>query len=317
MVGFDYLYRGLCGMARAHMANTMTGHLGAAVTAGYFFSEDLPNLDQAVYRGVEGELDRILRGEEALTWFDPQKAGITALELFKPFPEEPPQQDKIQTITEALAGNIDSLRESGHNTIFTSIAVRALRDHSMFATPTLIDGIRKLIQGFDSTGPGQGYFGAERGWIRGADVVLSDDTAFPAYKDQTQMAHVVMDELISTAALRRQGFGSLWHVINHAAAITELSRFGYHALAQRGLAAHHQHVRLWRSLPDLEAELGPAQKAAHDPRTPEFWNSGELRRDSARLTHRIKTLYGFYTLARLIDDTEKLKTAEDQLRYLM
>ena len=131
------------------------------------------------------------------------------------------------------------------------------------------------------------------------------------------MANVVMDELIATGSIRRQGFGSLWHVINHAAAITELSRYGYEALAQRGLAAHHQHVRFWRSLPDLEAELGPAEKAGHDPRTAAFWTSGELNRDSARLTHRIKTLYGFYTLARLINDDTKLKQAEDKLRYLM
>ncbi len=317
MVGFEYLYRGLCGMARAHLANNMTGHLGAAVVAGYFFSEDMSNLDAAVYDGIEGELDRILHGEEARTWFDPQKVGITALDLFQPFPDEPPEQKQIDAITEALAGNIDGMRESGHNTIFASIAVRALHDHPTFATPAIIDGIRRLIAGFDKTGPGRGYFGAQRGWIRGADVVLTEDTDFPPYEDQAQMANVVMDELIATAAVRRQGFGSLWHVINHAAAITELSRFGYGSLAQRGLAAHHEHVRLWRSLPDLEAELGPAEKASHDPRTAEFWTGGELRRDSARLTHRIKTLYGFYTLARLIHDPAKLRDAEDQLRYLM
>ena len=146
-------------MARAHLANNMTGHLGAAVVAGYFFSEDLPDLDQAVYHGIEGELDRILRGEEARTWFDPQKVGITAVDLFEPFPDEPPQTEQIETITQALAGNIDGMRESGHNTIFTSIAIRALRDHPDFATPAVIDGIRQLIAGFNDTGPGRGYYG--------------------------------------------------------------------------------------------------------------------------------------------------------------
>jgi hypothetical protein len=315
MVEFEYLYKGLCGMARAHLANNMTGHLGAAVVAGYFCGEDLPDLDNTVYAGIEGELDRIMHGEEK--WFDPNKVGMTAPELFEPMPDGPPQAERIEVITEALAGNIDKTRESGHNVIFTSIAVRALRDHPAFATESIIDGIRLLIAGFNQSGPGRGYYGKEQGWIQGADVVLTEDTDFPPYQDQMDMANVVMDELIATAPMHRQGFGGLWHVINHAAALTELSRFGYENLAKQGLAAHHHHVRLWRSLPDLQEELGPMQKSKQDPRTAEYWKSGELRRDSARLTHRIKTLYGFHALSRLITDAGKRKAAERELLYLM
>jgi hypothetical protein len=36
MIDFDYLYKGICGLANAHQAGTMAGHLGAAVAAGYF-----------------------------------------------------------------------------------------------------------------------------------------------------------------------------------------------------------------------------------------------------------------------------------------
>lgn len=43
MINFQYLYRGLCGLARAHRANPLAGHLGAAVVAGYFFGEDQPD----------------------------------------------------------------------------------------------------------------------------------------------------------------------------------------------------------------------------------------------------------------------------------
>jgi hypothetical protein len=42
-----------------------------------------------------------------------------------------------------------------------------------------------------------------------------------------------------------------------------------------------------------------------------------LKRDEARLTHRIKTLYGFYTLRRFIEDEATRKNAEDSLLYLM
>ena len=96
-----------------------------------------------------------------------------------------------------------------------------------------------------------------------------------------------------------------------------LTRYGFAALARRGLAAHRQHVRLWLTLPDLEEELGVVQASQHDPRTAAYWTTGMLKRDSARLTHRIKTLYGFFTLLRFIEDPAKRKQTEKSLLYLM
>jgi hypothetical protein len=316
MVDFSYLYKGLCGLARAHQANTMAGHLGATLAAGYFFGEEHQNVDERVHAAIEKELDRVVAGEEAF-WFDPKKAGVTIAELFEGFPDERPQTELISTIAQALADNIDKTRESGHNVIFASIALRALHDHSMYATPSIIGGIRKLVAGFNRAGPGQGYYGKDRGWVLGNDVSLEKDDRFPPYRNEAAMVEVVMDELIQTASVRRQGFGGLWHIINHAAALTELSRFGYQELARKGLAAHHHHVRLWRSLPDVEAELGAVPLAQHDAREPEFWTTGSLKRDSARLTHRIKTLYGFFTLVRFVEDDSRRQLAEQKLRYLM
>jgi hypothetical protein len=152
--------------------------------------------------------------------------------------------------------------------------------------------------------------------LNGNQVKLSDDNDFAMYKDIPEMVHVTINELITTAAVRRQGFGGLWHIINHAAGITELGRFGYRELARQALPAHHQHIRLWRSLPDVEAELGALPKSEHDPRQPVYWE-GMLKRDEARLTHRIKTLYGFFTLMRFVEAEETRRKAEDAFRYLM
>ena len=183
----EYFEKGLSGLSRAHLVNPMTGHLGAALVAGYLFSQDHHELDGRVHAGIEKELDRILKGES----------------------------------------------------------------------------------------------------------------------------------VVETAPERRQGFGGLWHIINHAAALIDLSEYGYPNLAQRGLEAHHRHVRLWRSLPNVVDELGAEDPAEHDPCTVVYWESGTLRRDRARLTHRIKTLYGFYRLVDLVDDPTKVQQAEDSLRYLM
>ena len=208
------------------------------------------------------------------------------------------------------------MKQSGHNVIFASIAIRALSDHQDYATPQIVTGIRKLIEGFDNASAGRGYYGKEKGWLNGNQVELSDDNQFPQYDSIAQMVQVTIDELIATAAIRKQGFGGLWHVINHAAAITELDRFGYKDLATQALPAHHQHIRLWRSLPDVGSELGPVVKAEHDPRETVYWH-GMLKRDEARLTHRIKTLYGFYTIRRFIEDDAIRDQSENAFLYLM
>ena len=273
-------------------------------------------MDERVRSGITGELDRILNGEES-TWFNPQEARIAIRELFAPIPSESPQEAGILAIAKALSGNIDKTRQSGHNAIFAAIAIRALHDNTQFATPTIVEGIRRLIEGFDSATPGRGYYGKERGWIEADHMLLQPVDLAPPYTNETELAETVIDELIQGASLPRRGFGGLVHMIDHAAALIELSRYGYKDLARSGLPAHWRHVRLWRSLPSIEEEASPVERAAHDPRTPEYWAIGTLRRDSARLTHRIKTLYGFLTLMRLIEDEAKREEAEEQFLYLM
>jgi hypothetical protein len=316
MIAFDYLYRGLCGLAQAHRASVLSGHLGAAVTAGYFFGEEHPDLDNQVNSAVETQLDRIIAGDEG-TWFNQHKAGITIGELFEPLPEEEPQPDLIGTIAEALAANIDQPRQSGHNVIFASIAIRALKDHPQYATPGVVGGVRRLIAGFNGAVPGRGYYGKERGWISGEKVELPEEPDNQPYVSLHELAEVVIGELIQSASVHRQGFGGLFHLINHAAGLTELSQYGFEDLAHSGLAAHHQHLRLLRSLPDVENELGKLVRAEHDPRTPEYWNEKLSKQWSAQLTHRIKTLYGFHTLLRYVDDEQKRARAREQFLYLM
>ncbi len=316
MVDFEYLQEGIWGLARAHRAGPLAGHLGAAVIAGYFFGEDHADLDSSVHAGIEKELDRIMRGEETV-WFDSEKAGVKIPELFQPFPEERPQEELISTIAKALAGNIEKTRQSGHNVIFAAIAIRALHDHPVYATPSVVGGIRKLIEAFSGAVPGRGYYGKQRGWITGDKVALPVDGDIRPYASAQSMREVVVDEMIRSASVRRRGFGGLHHLINHAAGLTELSQFGYPDLARSGLGAHRHHFRLWRSLPDVQREFGAVERAEHDPQTAKYWTTGTLKRDSARLTHRIKTLYGFFTLLRCIKSSTRRKKALARFLYLM
>lgn len=315
MIAFEYLRKGLIGLANAHKAGTMAGHLGAAVAAGYFFGEDQPGLPEGVFRGVEGELDRIVGGEEAI-WFNARQAGLSPSDLFRPLPDEPPRPEELGTIAEALGRNAGETRQSGHNVIFASIGLRALKDHPDLASPRVIDGIRRLTMGFDNAHAGRGYYGKDQGWKNGNQVDVPPDPSFPPYESIGQMVDVTIGELIASSGVKKQGFGGLWHVINHAAAIAELGRIGFGDLARQAMPAHHHHVRLWRSLPDVEEELGPVIKAEADPRDPDYW-LGMLKRDEARLTHRIKTLYGYHTIRRYVVDPGTVARADDAFLDLM
>jgi hypothetical protein len=316
MIEARFLYQGLCGLARAHRANAMAGHLGAALVAGHLLSEAHPELEAGVHAGIARDLDRIVAGEESL-WFDPVDAGIGIPELFEPFPTEPPQPERIPAIADALAGNIDHNREAGHNAIFASLALRALGDHPEHATPALLDGILRLIHLFDDATPGPGYYGAARGWLDGDAVALPDDPDLPAYPDEAAMRDAVFDELIDTASLRRQGYGGLFHIVNHSQALVHLARLGHGALGRRGLAAHHHHLRLYRSLPDVADELGPLVKAHHDPRTAAHWEQRDSVQWSAWLSHRVKTLYAFLDLLPAVRSEDRRRRAEAAFLYLM
>ena len=135
-----------------------------------------------------------MHGEEII-WFDPEKAGITIRELFEPFPQEQSDVNQIPLLLEQLSKNIDRTRESGHNVIFTAIAIRALQDHPQYATPSIVQGISKLIARFNDRGPGRGYYGEERGWILGNDMSLPADDDYPLYTDQLDLVDRTMNEL--------------------------------------------------------------------------------------------------------------------------
>jgi len=316
MVNFHYLYKGLCGMANAPRASSMAGHLGAAVTAGYFFGEDHPDLPVEVSAAVERDLNRIAGGEESI-WFDPKKAGISAEDLFKPLPEEVANPLLIDKIATALDANIGATRQSGHNVIFASIAIRALKGHADFATPAMIDGIVKLIRAFDSQHAGRGYYGKEKGWIIGNKAPLSPEADTPAYASLLEMVDTTIGELIASAGIHSQGFGGLFHLINHAAALIELDRLGYIEIALKGMPAHRQHLRLLRARPDLEEELGKLERTDDDPFQAAYWKRTKSKQWGAWLTHRIKTLYGFHTLLQHVENPERRKKAIEAFGYLL
>lgn len=318
MIDFNYLSKGLNALARAHHMGSMAGHLGAAVVTGYFIGEQRPDLDEKVCEGIERDLERIIRGESVFGKKMSRKSKYTDPELFEDFPKEKADDSRIDDIAGALEKSIGKPRESGHNVIFASIAIRALKEHPEFATPSIIDGVRKLMAMFDNAHPGSGYYGKTLGRIHGNGITLPDEDDTPEYTDLAGMAGSVLDEIINQdPGVNRQGYGSLVHINNHAAAILDLANYGYGELVPAAIQSHRQHLRLWRNLPNLVDELGRVPVSEHTPHTAGYWTSGNVPYDRALLTHRVKTMYGFDELVEAIDDDQKEKQAYLKLRFMM
>lgn len=314
----SFLQKGLNAMARAHYMSSMAGHLGASLIAGYFIGVQRRNLDPAVYKGIEGDLARVMRGESAFGKKMSKKSKLSDAELFEPFPRENPDETLVDGIAEGLEKGIDKPRQSGHNVIFASLAIRALKQHPELATPAIVDGIRRLMDLFANQTPGSGYYGKKRGRIHGNKISLPDDDGAPVYDDIDSMVNAVLDEAISLKPeIHRVGYGSLVHVINHSAAIVDLADYGYAELAKRAVRSHRQHLRLWRNLPNVADEEGPMQVSKFTPHTADYWTSGDVPYDRALLTHRVKTMFGFEELAAASDDRAKETAAYDKLRYLI
>ena len=314
----SYLEKGLNALARAHHMSSMAGHLGASLIAGYYIGEQRPNLDPEVYKGIEGDLQRVIRGESVFGKKMSKESKLADAELFEPFPKQKPDETLIDGIAAGLEKSIDKPRQSGHNVIFASLAIRALKEHPQYATPAVVDGILKLMALFANETPGSGYYGKKKGRIHGHKITLPDDDAAPAYDDIEGMVIAVLDEAINlNPEIHRIGYGGLVHVINHAAAITDLADYGYVELASRAVRSHRHHLRLWRNLPNVADEKGPLQVSKFTPHRAAYWTSGNIPYDRALLTHRVKTMFGFDELAAAVDEEAKEKAAYDKLRYMM
>lgn len=314
MIDFRYLSQGLNALARAHQVGPMAGHLGASVVAGYFVGEQRPSLDSKVYAGIAGDLERVKQGKSVFG-SRPKNGKSRDPELFRPFPKQKADAALIDGIAEALEKTLSKPRASGHNVIFASLAIRALKEHPDLATPAITDGVRKLILRFQNMHPGWGFY--EKGRVSGDRVELTEKDGVPEFTATAGMANVVLDEIIQLdPKFRRQGYGGLVHICNHAAAISDLAQYGYPDLVPKAVAAHRLHLRLWKALPNLIAKLGPQIVSQHPAHSAAYWQ-GKVRYDSALLTHRVKTMFGFDELAAEVDDEAKVKQAYAKLVHLI
>ncbi|MCZ6680089.1 MAG: hypothetical protein O7E52_22900 [Candidatus Poribacteria bacterium] len=314
MLSESYLEKGITALSRAGEKAPMAGHTGAAVIAAYFFCQNT-RLDAATQSMIRKHVDALIEAS-GKGWYpgseNPEERGA----LFKPHPAAPSDLHLCQDILSVLDRKITRLRSSGHCTIFASLALKALKRMPSMATPSVVGGICRLIESF-SDSPGQGYYGKEKGWIKG--IPVAPEEHLPPYENLDSVVHAAFREVVTHDKIRRKGYGSLVHLMTHTNALLDLTEMGSGEMARKGYAAHQTHIMLLRSLPpDLDENDGVVflKPNPHNPLTYDYWAGVDANQPSASalglggMDHILKVNYAFFNLI------ESVKTPDLQAQYM-
>jgi hypothetical protein len=305
------LLKGLVGLSRAITRNRMSGHPPAALLAAESFCRE-NGLPANVQTEVRRLVDLMVSGSDSI-WYRSDGGPVSNAALFAGEPSGEPDEQLIPRVAEALESSLAACRDAGHNTIFASLALKALHAAPQYAFPSVIAGIVELLQDFEGRGPGVAHVPGKHQLVDAGEFPAPAGLDLPSYQSTADMIAAVCRYVIPQN-FARKGVGGPIHLIDHAVALLDLQALGYAALVSKGLAAHHQHLRLWLSLPAFpgweENYRAPCQ---HDPRTYAYWAAGIQLKDQGGYEHRLKFLYGAYRFAEhLGDEGERddfLKTA--------
>jgi hypothetical protein len=278
-------------------------------------------LEERTQHRLREHVDALI-AESGKGWYPgsehPEERGA----LFVPYPKEDSDTCLLQEILSVLDQKITRLRESGHCTIFTALALKALHYLPSMITSSVVGGICRLIALFGDS-PGKVYSGTEKRWVEG--VPVEPDNHVLPYQDTEGLVCAAFTELIRDDKILRAGYGGLVHLITHTNALVELAELGYGELARKGYRAHQTQILSMRSAPPYRDENDTVvvlQPTKESPLTYEYWQQFDpngvrlsaLRRGG--IDHALKVSYAFFHIIKYVRDPEMREQCLQQLGYL-
>jgi len=278
--GPDHLALGLVAMGVAHGGGWPSGHHGAAVLAGHFFCRD---------NGLGARAERALRAQ--------LDAYVARRPAEFPGPDPGPGSADPALIAERLDRQIPMLRSGGHDAIFASLALRALRERPDLASPAVVDGVCRLLDAFAATArparPSRHHL----------------EHPLRPYADADDLASVTLRATLRPwGHVMQVGASGVLHWVTHAEALVTLEELGHGEVARRGHDAHRLHINR-----PVEAGGAPEpDRAPVDWLGPDYWESDAPRRplDGTWLFgHSFKLPYSLFRLLRRVDDPDLRRAA--------
>jgi hypothetical protein len=275
MLDERYLLSGLNALSRAHRMDYFAdGHRGAALISAYYLCRE-----SDVEPGVSDTIAAIVDEH----W--------TQTDLCAPFPPEEPCPDRLGRVADSLARSIGQLREVGHNVIFASLALKALRQMPEAIIPSRVAGICRLIDSFKVMG----------------DIPVAEDVVLPRFDDTALAAEAILSEFLG-AMDRFEGRGQGWsgHLLTYGRALLDLQQLDYSDLVLAGLDAFRCYVGRIRMGPQATDKPRPEHPESNlRPTQTAYWH--ERRNVAPKLGHVFKYAYGLYGLLRLTPDRDFAK----------
>jgi hypothetical protein len=261
---------GLNALARAHSLDYFAdGHRGAAMVAAYLFCKD-----NALNKDIRQRIDELI---------DMKWSGSP---LCADFPPDDPQPERIQEIGQALREGSETLRQVGHNAIFAMLAVKGFLLLPEAATPSRVDGVRRLIRMF-------------RPW---RDIAPDSRIQPPPFGDTVAVSRFILLEAFEAIG-RFRGFnqGYAGHVLTFGQALVELAAMGYEPWAESCRTAFRKYLTVTRLGPDTDERAARVLTVSGcGPTDTVYWKGRNP--DGIQLGHIFKYSYSFYDLLRRADD---------------
>ncbi len=303
MISEKYLAIGLTGLGRIHKSN-WDAHFPAAVLAGFYYSVN-NRLPVETEREIEKQLDLLI---------------ATKTDLFEPYDSNTVISDSVSPIVEALEESIDKFSELGHNTIFASYAIKALKDASPFRSEKAVLDIASVIRQFN--------YGPACYWLklsRGHDprkFSIKERTIFTDNLSEKLIAKIIVKELPKFKYIYTQ-MGSkshVGHLLTQSQSLIELKRLGLKDIANRGshslecrfilLKDCQEHIASERSFYKL------ATRSSYLPNEPEYWHE-DFTQGYWDEGHDFKYTFSFFELINYLDDNTAIEKATEKFRYLV
>jgi len=213
----------------------------------------------------------------------------------------------VDHLVNDLDAGIDTLRQSGHNIIFTVISLKALQAVPDAATPARVDGLRKMVRSFGTKGGGK--------------LPLENQESFVDLSDEQEFIRFVFEEYLKALELYLNGkghHGFAGHVLTIGHALVELDRMGHKETARKGIEAYWQFVQQARDGADLGGKkVLDSPPPHHSVLTHDYW-SEQGKRETGEIvsSHLIKYPYSFYALAKEVRDDDLKKRIFERLYHL-
>ena len=286
----DALPLAVSSLCRMPAAKFNEAHWPAAVIAAWLYA-DGPDLEPAAVASMTSQVAQLM--DEMSDRFTPPIASS---------PVDP------APVAHSLSEGAARLTALGHDVIFGSLALTAMKHRPDLASQANVDGLCALIEAMQKRGPG----GPFPGWDDPGTVAA--DAAIPDIAEASVLASVTLDAFVATGPFH-EGLdqGVVVHLLTHAHATLLLDELGLHDVARRARSAQRTYLKLVTRRPD---PTGSVTDSGHDldPRTPRFWAADRRGTGRWMFGHVFKVPLAFEGLVRAAAERTADLAAASELR---